>query len=247
MTLVELIASARRGNPSWATEEALATSMVAGLPGQWVVGVDVAQDPETALALVQHHAQARLLPVKFAAASLVFQRYCHRYAALASYLLLMEGAAPLLSAATCQTRFLSGSPAGIVVKSAVSNSADEVLGALLEEHLLPFAQQLGQVAGLSWPNAWGNIAAAFAMGVRFASAQRDPEAVLDQANELVARRPELSRGGTFRLVSKADVTRVFYDRTSCCHWHTVHDGERCSWCSLRSTDERTQRFEALLG
>ena len=199
------------------------------------------------LELVQNHAQARLLPVNFAAASLIFQRYCHRYAALASYLLLTEGAAPLLTAESCQTRFIVGSHAGVVVNGAVSDSADEVLDALLEGHLLIFAQQLGICAGLSRPNAWGNIAASFAMGVRFASAQQDPRTVLEQANVLVEKRPELRRGGTFRIVSNATATRVFYDRTSCCHWHTVHDGERCSWCSLRSTDERTQRFETLLG
>ena len=215
--------------------------------------------------MVEVHAWSRGMPVGRHAGSLVFQRYCHRLCSVAAAAWVRHGAALDLAAAAVSVRFVGGTPDLLVLdRSRVvpGATAQDVLESVLDKHLLPVAQRLSDETGPGMGNLVGNIAAGFAGGfrslARLADADRgagggtdrragsSPSAGAEEVHELaetlLSARPELRRGGDFRVLTGPLGLRLQYDRRSCCHWYAAPDGRFCSWCSRLSCDERTQRF-----
>lgn len=227
----------------------------------WFAAAELA-DPASGevLRMVETHAASRGMPVGRHAGSLAFQRYCHRLCGIAAAVWLVEDAALDLSAGNVSVRFADGTPdlvalsraAGVVPAGGESGGgksgacADEVLSVVLDQHLLPLARALSGVTGPGMGNLTGNMAAGFAGAFRNLS--RRPELglgaadILPRAQALLAARPELRRGGDFRILDGPHGPRLQYDRKSCCHWYAAPDGRYCSWCSRLSHDERTARF-----
>ncbi len=215
---------------------------------QWFESAQlIGPDPGELRRMVEVHARSRGMPVGRHAGSLVFQRYCHRLCSVAAAAWVRHRAALDLAAAGVAVRFTGGTPDLLVLDRAriVSDAtAQDVLGSVLDEHLLPVAHRLSAETGPGMGNLLGNIAAGFAGGLRTLArlADADAEEVHERAEELLSARPELRRGGDFRVLTGPLGPRLQYDRRSCCHWYAAPDGRFCSWCSRLSCDERTQRF-----
>lgn len=205
--------------------------------------------------MVELHARSRGMVTGRHAASLVFQRYCHRVCGVAVATWAIHGVALDLHAAGVSVRFTDGSPDLLILHSprALDDATPEqVLFATVDGHLRPLARAISAETGPGMGNLIGNIAAGFAGGFRALVDRTGTGLTTDQVREraetLLSARPEMDRGGDFRVLHGAAGSRLFYDRKSCCHWYAAPDGRFCSWCSRLSHDERTQRFsEALAG
>lgn len=216
----------------------------------WFAAAELA-DPasDEALRMVGTHAASRGMPVGRHAASLAFQRYCHRLCGVAAASWLLEDTALDLQARNVSVRFVEGTPDLVALDRAagtVGAGADELLGIVLDHHLLPLARTLAGETGPGLGNLTGNMAAGFAGALRILSLHPelglDAYALLPRAQELLNTKPELRRGGEFRVLDGPRGPRLQYDRRSCCHWYAAPDGRFCSWCSRLSHDERTCRF-----
>lgn len=198
--------------------------------------------------MVELHARSRGMDVGRHVASLAFQRYCHRICAVSVAAWLRHGLCLELSASNTAVRFRAGTPDLIALgELAAAPDAEPatLLEVVLDGHLLPMAAALSAGTGPGMGNLWGNIAAGFAGAFRNLS--RQPGAiglgdVRERAEALLGARPQLQRGGDFRILEGAGGPRLEYDRKSCCHWYAAPDGKYCSWCSRLSFDERTCRF-----
>ena len=200
--------------------------------------------------MVQVHARSRGMAVGRHAGSLVFQRYCHRLCSVAAAAWVRHGAALDLAAERVSVRFVGGTPDLLVLDRArveAEATADDVLRSVVDAHLLPVAQRLSGETGPGMGNLVGNIAAGFAGGfralARLADSDHGASEVHARAEELLSARPELRRGGDFRVLTGPLGPRLQYDRKSCCHWYAAPDGRFCSWCSRLTVDERTRRFQ----
>ncbi|MCD2262253.1 hypothetical protein K3888_06005 [Dietzia aurantiaca] len=204
--------------------------------------------------MVHLHARSRGMETGRHAGSLVFQRYCHRVCGVAVAAWLLYGVALDLRAAEVSVLFTDGSPDRLVLHSprALADATPEqVLTATVDVHLHPLARAVSAETGPGMGNLFGNIAAGFAGGFR-GLANRPGTGlstvhVHERADLLLSARPELHRGGDFRLLPGVAGPHLFYDRRSCCHWYAAPDGRYCSWCSRLSRDERTQRFKEATG
>lgn len=236
--------------------------------GLVVSGEDLADTATgTAERLLQMHSQARGLEPSRHAASLVFQHYSHRVAGVAVAAWLGEGLLVDLRAAQCRmvvtdgipTRlvlptptFLPTSPApptspGLTEAAELADSAETLITAVVDRHLVPVARALHTVGGIGMPNLWGNIGASLAGACRHVSLQVDAEVVLAHGEALLSRRPELSRSGTFRMITGPCGPRVFFDRRSCCQWYAIPENDQfCSWCCHLPQEERTRRFQSIV-
>lgn len=200
--------------------------------------------------MVELHARFRGMEPGRHAGSLAFQRYCHRVCAVAVAAWVLHGVALDLRAAEVSVRFAEGSPDLLILHSPQvlqDATPEQVLDATVYGHLRPLAQAVSAETGPGMGNLLGNIAAGFAGGFR-ALADRpgtglSTQAIHKRAEALLSTRPELRRGGDFRVLPGPAGPCLFYDRKSCCHWYAAPDGRYCSWCSRLSHDERTRRFE----
>ena len=209
----------------------------------------VGPEPEEIRRMVQVHARSRGMDVDRHAGSLVFQRYCHRLCSVAAAAWVRHGVALDLAAERVSLRFVDGTPDLLVLDQARVVSAattGDVLRSVVDAHLLPVARRLSAETGPGMGNLVGNIAAGFAGGfrtlARLADSDHGASEVHARAEELVADRSELRRGGDFRVLAGPNGPRLQYDRKSCCHWYAAPDGRFCSWCSRLTADERTRRF-----
>ena len=200
--------------------------------------------------MVELHAQFRGMETGRHAGSLVFQRYCHRVCAVAVAAWMLHGVALDLHAAGVSVRFTDGSPDLLTLHSPQvlkDATPEQVLTATVDGHLRPLAEAVSAETGPGMGNLMGNIAAGFAGGFRALADRPDTglttHHIREHAELLLSARPELRRGGEFRILSDPAGPRLFYDRKSCCHWYAAPDGRSCSWCSRLSQDERTRRFE----
>lgn len=205
--------------------------------------VDPADDETPTM--VRLHAKARGMPVGRHLGSLVFQRYSHRVCGVAVAAWLRYGIALDVSAANTRMRFEGGTPVElelIEVREAGPGTVEAVVETAVTGHLLPLAEVVSAYSGPRLPNLWGNMAAGFAGAFRTLSVGHDAFDTQVRARELLAVRPELARGGSFRILDGPTGARLYYDRASCCHWYAAPDGRHCSWCSKIGCDERTRRF-----
>lgn len=200
--------------------------------------------------MVELHARFRGMEAGRHSGSLVFQRYCHRICGVAAAAWVLQGVALDLRAAGVSVRFKDGSPELVLLHSPQvfeDATPEQVLTATVDGHLRPLAQAVSAETGPGMGNLLGNMAAGFAGGFR-ALADRpgtglSTHHVRERAEVLLSARPELGRGGDFRVLTGSAGPCLFYDRKSCCHWYAAPDGRYCSWCSRLSHDERTKRFE----
>lgn len=222
----------------------------------WFCSSDLA-DPagERAVEMVALHAQSRGLPPARHAASLAFQRYCHRVCGVAVGAWVLGGVALDLSAERVAVRFVDATPDLVELAPGdfVPDAGPEhVLASVYDDHLLLVARAISGRTGPGLGNLRGNIAAGFAGAFRNLS-RRVPEReevreLADRAGVLLACRTELARAGDFRLLEWPGGVRLEYDRKTCCHWYAAEGGRYCSWCSRLDHDERTRRFfEAACG
>lgn len=207
-------------------------------------------EPTEIRRMVQVHARSRGMDVGRHAGSLVFQRYCHRICSVAAAAWVRHGVALDLAAERVSLRFVNGTPDLLVLDQAravAAATAQDVLCSVVDAHLLPVARRLSAETGPGVGNLVGNIAAGFAGGfrtlARLADSNDRASAVHARAEELVSSRPELRRGGDFRVLAGPLGPRLQYDRRSCCHWYAAPDGRFCSWCSRLTAEERTRRFQ----
>ena len=200
--------------------------------------------------VVARHAEARGLPVGRHAASLVFQRYCHRVAGLAVTTYALTGRVLDLRSPGMAMQFETGSPTQMLLGADVDwragSDVSVLLDAVVVHHLEPVAAAVGAAGGVRMPNLWGNIAASLAGGVRIASHHLGVRAMQALGERIAASHPRLSRGGSFRVVTDGPREGLFYDRASCCHWYAVPDGAYCSWCSRLTAEQRADRFTRAL-
>lgn len=195
--------------------------------------------------MVEAHAESRGMPVGRHAASLVFQRYCHRICAVAVAAWLRHDAHLNLRASNTVVRFQGGTPDLIVLtalESVDGHEVEDLLATVVDGHLLPVAAALSAETGPGMGNLWGNIAAGFAGAFRTLSHHHDVRETHRRAAEFLGARSQLQRGGDFRLLDGPKGERLQYDRKSCCHWYAAPDGAYCSWCSRLCAEERTRRF-----
>lgn len=216
----------------------------------WFAAADLA-DPasEEILRMVETHAASRGMPAARHAASLVFQRYCHRVCGVAAAAWVMDGVSLDLRAENVDVRYAGGTPDQIRLARPTGigeASAEDVLGIVLDQHLLPVAERLSRATGPGLGNLTGNIAAGFAGAFRTLSRREDIDLgalqLRPRAESLLHARPELRRGGEFRVLDGPRGPRLQYDRKSCCHWYAAPGGQFCSWCSRLSQDQRTDRY-----
>ncbi|MBW3087095.1 hypothetical protein KEM60_03325 [Austwickia sp. TVS 96-490-7B] len=229
-----------------------ARSEAAGdLDGMVVTGSELADvDSGAARAMVAAHAQMRGLDPGPYAASLAFQRYVHRIAGLAVAVWTTERVVLDLQGATTYMLFVDRSPAVTVIpepRIVPGAGTADLVDMIVDEHLLPVGQALHTVARLGTGNMWGNIAAGVAAATRQLSKTMPARDLLRDAEEIVGQRDRLARSGSFRVMMGADRERLMYDRNTCCRWYTSSGGKNCAWCSRLSPEERTRRFEVLIG
>lgn len=204
---------------------------------------------ERAAEMVALHARSRGLPPARHAASLAFQRYCHRVCGAAVGAWVLGGVALELSAERVAVRFVDATPELVeLTPGGIAHDAgpEEVLRSVYDEHLLLVARAISSQTGPGLGNLRGNIAAGFA-GVfrdlsRRAAEAEEIYALAERAGALLACRPELARAGDFRMLEWSGGVRLEYDRKTCCHWYAAEGGRYCSWCSRLDHDERTRRF-----
>lgn len=244
--LITLLKTAGEANHSWAWGEGLHVGTPPQQPGTRT-GAQMA-DPAIADVVVREHAAARGMRPGREAASLVFQRYCHRWCGIAVWAWAVGGVVLDVTAGRAATTFEGGSPVAVWLDDAraLDGGEADVVAALLDGHLLPVARTLREVTGFSSSNAEGNIAAAIAGGFRVVARRRDPDAVRECAQKLVAQRMCLAASGTYRVVEHEGRAGLFYDRVTCCHWDAVPDGHLCTWCSKRTHADRTDQFRRML-
>ncbi|MGV0837445.1 hypothetical protein [Mycolicibacterium thermoresistibile] len=217
----------------------------------WFTGAQLC-DPRSGEArrMIAVHARHREMPVGRHVGSLLFQRYCHRVCGVATAAWVLYGVALDLRASGIAVRFLGGTPDLVVLDTPQAQAGatpGDLLDATVDAHLAPLAQIIRAETGPGMGNLLGNIAAGFAGAFR--TLARHPDLDLDahtmreRAEELLATRPELRRGGDLRILTGPRGARLQYDRKSCCHWYAAPDGGFCSWCSRLTHDERTRRFQ----
>lgn len=218
------------------------------LGGQWYASQDITHDAALLSRLVTDHATQRSIEVRRFAASLFFQRYCHRISSAAVGLWVLTGRALDFSAPQVQVCVRDASPVSIQVlgQPRPRDTADELVAGLIEQHLIVLAAGIKSGFGLGMPNLWGNIAASIGQAARALSRIRDAEEVLTRVSPILETNPRLERMGSFRIMEGPKGKRLFYDRLSCCHWHEIPDGKLCSYCSLLTHEERTERFTAAM-
>ncbi|MBO3142606.1 hypothetical protein [Dermatophilus congolensis] len=245
-TLTHLLQKAGHTNPAWTWGESVNVACTPS-PETEVRSATSMTDPDVARTVIEEHAASRGIPPNRHAASLVFQRYCHRWCAITSWAWALTGCVLDVSAERCATTFDNGSPVAIWIDHLQGAETDSttLVDVVFEQHLMPIAYTFRDVARFSIANARGNAAASLAAGFRFASTTLPAEKVLDLA-ESVFTHPALQRSGTFRVVNDSLNSRVFFDRNTCCHWDTVPDGQLCSWCSKRTHEDRTAQFTEAL-
>ncbi|MFT3877447.1 MAG: IucA/IucC family C-terminal-domain containing protein [Propioniciclava sp.] len=213
--------------------------------GVWYESSTLIDDPETVASLVSGHAAYRSIEAPRVAASLFFQRYCHRMSTAVIGSWVLTGRALDASAAQVRLCVRDASPVSVHLSGTYrdEDSPEELVRGLVDEHLLPLAQRFG-AHGVGLPNLWGNMAASMGMAARQLSRIRDANLVRAAVEPVLATRPQLNRLGSFRILEGPQGPRLFYDRRTCCHWHLVPDGAYCGYCSLLSDDERTARYVA---
>ncbi|SNV22225.1 Uncharacterized Fe-S protein [Dermatophilus congolensis] len=245
-TLGQLLLHAGQTNPAWTWGEGLNVGVQAPADSLTRSATSMT-NPDVARAVIEEHAVSRGIPANRHAASLVFQRYCHRWCGITSWAWALTGCVLDVSAERCATTFVDGSPAAVWIDQVQGSRGDGavLVDVVFEQHLMPIARTFHQVARFSIANARGNAAASLAAGFRFASASLPAGEVLDAAQSVFAH-PQLRRTGAFRVISDAQRSRVFFDRSTCCHWDVVPDGQLCSWCSKRTCDDRAEQFTKAL-
>lgn len=204
-----------------------------------------APDDNHARRMVELHADFRGMPVGRHSASLTFQRYCHRICAVSVAVWVRHGITIDLAAANTSMRFLGGTPDYVAINEprVIGGPAPRtIIRTVVDDHLLPIASVLRAQTGPGLGNLWGNIAAGFAGAFRNLSRYHPAGEMQRYATTLLTSRPELERGGSFRILDGPKGPRLQYDRKSCCHWYATPEGQYCSWCSRISSEERTQRF-----
>lgn len=209
-------------------------------------------DPDSGEArrMIELHARHRRMPVARHAASLVFQRYCHRVCAVSVAAWMLHGIALDLRATGVHVRFVAGTPDLLVLdtpKTKADATPEDLLEATVDGHLAPLAHRVRTETGPGTGNLLGNIAAGFAGAFRTLARRSDVDLdahkAQEHAEDLLSARPELRRGGDLRILTGPLGPRLQYDRKTCCHWYAAPDGQYCSWCSRLTHDERTERFE----
>lgn len=231
----DTLATLRRLSPSFGTE----------VGGRWFACTSLLSRPDLVDRLVREHAASRQTSELRFAASLFYQRYCHRLASVVIGVWVLRGAA--LDAAPRHSRICvrDASPASVALTGVrrPSDTPEEVSAGLVDAHLLPLARVIRDLDyGLSLPNMWGNMAASIGQAARSLSRVRDASLVQSAVAPILATRPLLEKLGRFRVLTGDRGPRLFYDRASCCHWHAVPGGKYCSYCSLLTDAERTARF-----
>lgn len=236
MDLSEAMTEVRRLNPAYSLE----------VGGHWRSAASM--DEAAVAEIVSDHARARAIPVGRYAASLLFQRYCHRLAPVALGTWVLSGQALDMSQAHISVCFRDGSPVGVLHSGAMRPvaSAKELVTGLIDEHLEDVARLIHAGFRISLPNLRGNMAASIGMAASTLSRIRPAAEVKIAAQQVLACRPWLERMGEFRILVGPRGPRLFYDRRTCCHWYTVPDGSYCSYCSLLNDEERTRRYIAAM-
>ncbi|WP_164987464.1 ferric iron reductase [Propioniciclava flava] len=222
----------------------LTPTMNLSVGGQWIPAADLLAAPSIVAALVAEHARIRSISVPRHAASLFFQRYCHRLCSATLGVWVLTGMALDASARQVSVQIRDGSPAGVQFTGRLrpTHTPEDLVSGLVEEHLLPLAAQLQGAARLSQPQTWGNIAAALGMSARTLSTVRPAAEVLRAVAPVFGTREVLQRLGSCRILEGPHGPRLFYDRASCCHWFEIPEGSYCSYCSRLTHEERTCRF-----
>lgn len=216
--------------------------------GQWHASTDLINDPQLRARLVHDHATFRSIDTPRFAASLFFQRYCHRLSSVAVGAWVLTQTAADMAPENVTFCVRDASPVSLQLSGRTRDcdTATEAISGLVDEHLLPLARHISAEYRLSLGNLWGNMAASIGQAARALSTRVDAATVLDLVTPLIQVHPMLVRTGSFRILTGSNGPRLFYDRASCCHWHEIPDGKLCSYCCLLSHEERTERFAAAM-
>ncbi|WP_051208430.1 hypothetical protein [Propionicicella superfundia] len=214
--------------------------------GRWYEAQALVGEPDIVATLVADHAAFRRIEEGRYAASLFFQRYCHRLCGAVVGVWVLNRSALDASPGRVSMCVRDASPASVRLSGATrpADTPEELVRGLVDEHLLVLAGHLHERYPLTLPNLWGNIAAGIGQAARALSRIRAADEVRAAVEPVLATRPLLGRLGEFRVLSGPQGPRLFYDRRTCCHWHEIPDGKFCSYCSRLSQDERTRRFAA---
>ncbi len=221
-----------------------------GFDGDSVACTEVI-DPTTGMLdqMVSAHSSERSIAVRNDAALLLLQRYAHRATGPAVAVWALTGLTLDLSAPRTWVEVVDASPSrlGTDAVSVLGHDPDgsQLLEVIVDGHLVPFMTALRESSKLAWPGMWGNVTASIAGVFTMLSAAGVPaSALLERAAMLLGQRPELAAGGAFRVIGNGATERLFFERTTCCGWYRIPAGNYCTWCSLKSPEERNESFLA---
>jgi ferric iron reductase protein FhuF len=175
-------------------------------------------------------------------ASLLAQSYAFKVGAvsLAAYAVGLPWPSP--EAATTVVRLGRGRATGVWFDPVGLGAADDATGladALLDCHLVPFADRMHEAVTIGARLIRGNVAASCAAAFRAVEgAARDRgdlaerAAIRRRAAAFFAAAPWLAGAGRFEVVAADGGDGWFWTRTSCCLYYKVVSGPTCDDCSL---------------
>lgn len=123
-------------------------------------------------------------------------------------------------------------------------SLDTLQAQLLDRHLGPFLENVRSThrlgARMLWSNVGSSCASAFGAFMEPLTDRRHE--IRRRTEAFTAARPELANTG--RVAHVGDGWQ--WERSACCLWYRTPGGDRCSDCSLWTSDERSERYARIL-
>lgn len=227
----------------------------------WVSCSDLLDDASNTLAdHVERDLERRHLPPtarhRQAATLLAFQQYAHRVTGPAVASWALGGVLPDLAIDRVRMRFTNHRASDVAVAHLVDRAAAsdaDVVGHLLDDHLLRAAEAFGRLQRLGRRAYLGAIAASVAGAFAMLSAAGHDAAWCHRVGtRLLGADDRIRSLATIRLVEAPGITGVFHERATCCLAYELvgvdPSGARslCSSCSLRSAGERDVAFREVL-
>ncbi len=221
---------------------------VGGPADGWLRCAPLVSDPEVLSTLIASTKADRGTDQDDVATSLFVQGYAFRVASTAIGVWLLGGL--VLDVAPANTSIAMGRARPNAVRLDVatakeSASISDLHAELVDGHLAPLVATAHRTCRVGAALLWGNVAASCvaAFGAVAGALPARRVEVRDRAEEfLAAARPEVRDAG--RLVRVGE--QFAWERRSCCLWYQTASAWLCEDCSLRSEEDRQERYDSMI-